>query len=1210
MSDVVTRRLWSSRVAVGSAVFIAALGLMVLLGWFFHIPSLIQLRPGLPPMTRNAAACFSLCGLALLTIVLKGPKWIAVSCAGIVSVASVLTIFEYAFRINAGIDELLGPSYLVLRVSSPGRMAPVVAISFALGSIGLLLGPNLLAKRAGLLLGLSGSMIAAAGIATSLAGVVRPSNAHEWSDVTLVAMHTAIGLWVFGFGVLALAWNLEADQSGTPRWLPISVSLGVATSTLALWQALIADGYPPFAAIPAAILICGCLMAPILGLTLYQAQRAHTQKEKLQAGERNLSLTINTIPTFIQVSRPDGSVLSVNQAVLDYYGVTLQDMQKEDFRARVYHSDDVERLHKWREEALKRPQQFEYEQRALGRDGKYRWFLVRYNPLLDDQGRVDRWFATAFDIEDRKRAEKALRSVERNLDQIINTIPTHIYVLNTEGSVQYVNQAVMDYTGLSLEDVQQEDYRDRVIHPEDFKRVRAPRAAGLRRGAPFSTEQRVLGDDGQYRWFLVRYKPLLDEQGRIVRWYVSAFDIEDRKRAEALLAGEKRLLEMVAGGNTLTSILDALCRLVEETASGCICGILLLDKSGASVQLARGPSLPPSYNEAILDWPVNPDSGPCARAFFLKEQVIVADVASDLQWDTYGWRPLALSYGLRACWSTPILSSENAVLGTFALYSHEPGGPTPQLQDVIEQMTHLAAVAIERQRDVEQLQAEQELLDLAQKSARAMAFDWYVQQEVNVWSPEQEALYGLPPGSFDGTYQSWKKLIYAPDWPTVVAAIEHAHETGNVSAEFRVMWPDGSLHWLSTNGRMFFDDAGEPLRMVGFTSDVTRRKLVEEDLRRSEAFLGQAQQVSRTGSFSWRVATDEITWSEELYRLYEFDPGMNINFELIRKRVHPEDLTLYEKMVEQARNGADDFEWHYRLLMPDQSIKYMLAVARATRDQAGQLEYIAAVRDVTARRLADEALDKARSELAHVARVMTLGALTASIAHEVNQPLSGIITNASTCVRMLDADPPNVDGARETAKRTIRDGRRAADVITRLRTLFTQKEAATELVDLNEATEEVVELSRTELERNGVILRATLADNLPVVRGDRVQLQQVILNLLRNGSDAMSSVYNRPRMLLIKTEKSADHKVQLSVQDIGRGFEPGSLNRLFEAFYSTKSDGMGIGLSVSRSIIESHHGRLWATPNDGPGVTFSFSLPCADGAGDSQSKNDDNITEQ
>ena len=499
----------------------------------------------------------------------------------------------------------------------------------------------------------------------------------------------------------------------------------------------------------------------------------------------------------------------------------------------------------------------------------------------------------------------------------------------------------------------------------------------------------------------------------------------------------------------------------------------------------------------------------------------------------------------------------------------------------------------ERKLALESLQANQELLDLAQKSAGAMAFDWYVQQEINYWSPEQEALFGLAPGTFDGTYKTWKKMMYKPDWPIVVDAIKHAHETGKVTAEYRVVWPDGSLHWLSTNGRMFFDDAGEPVRMVGFTSDVTRRKNVEEELRRSAAFLAQAQQVSRTGSFSWRVATDEITWSEQMYRIYELEPGTTITLDVIRTRVHPEDLTLYEKMVEQARNGSDDFEWQYRLLMPDQSIKYMHAVARATRDQNNELEYIAAVQDITPRRRSQEALDKARSELAHVARVMSLGALTASIAHEVNQPLSGIITNASTCVKMLDADPPNVDGARETAKRTIRDGRRAGDVITRLRALFSRKEATTELVDLNEATREVIALSRAELERNRVVTRTELADKLPLVPGDRVQLQQVIINLLRNGSDAMSDVDDRPRELLFRTEVYEDDSVRLSVQDAGTGFDPQTLDQLFRSFYTTKADGMGIGLSVSRSIIENHRGRLWATANDGPGVTFSFTIPCA-----------------
>jgi C4-dicarboxylate-specific signal transduction histidine kinase len=267
-------------------------------------------------------------------------------------------------------------------------------------------------------------------------------------------------------------------------------------------------------------------------------------------------------------------------------------------------------------------------------------------------------------------------------------------------------------------------------------------------------------------------------------------------------------------------------------------------------------------------------------------------------------------------------------------------------------------------------------------------------------------------------------------------------------------------------------------------------------------------------------------------------------------------------------------------------------MARVMAQSGGRPLFIGALQDVTQSKLAEEALDKARSELAHVARITTLNALTASIAHEVNQPLSGIITNASTCRRMLDGDPPNVEGARETARRIIRDGNRASDVITRLRALFSKKEFALEPLDLNEVAREVIALSLSDLQRDRVVLLSNLAENLPPVMGDRVQLQQVILNLLRNGADAMTTVEDRPRELLIRTDRNEDGQVQLTLKDVGVGFTPETADKLFEAFYTTKTDGMGIGLSVSRSIIERHQGRLWAAPNAGPGATFSFSIPC------------------
>jgi PAS domain S-box-containing protein len=421
-------------------------------------------------------------------------------------------------------------------------------------------------------------------------------------------------------------------------------------------------------------------------------------------------------------------------------------------------------------------------------------------------------------------------------------------------------------------------------------------------------------------------------------------------------------------------------------------------------------------------------------------------------------------------------------------------------------------------------------------------------------------------------------------------AVAHLGATGVFQPfEKEYFRKDGSRVPVLLGGALFEGSGNEG---VAFVLDLSEQKQAERALRRSQAFLEEGQRLSQVGTFSWRVATDEVTWSEQLYRIYEVEIGAPVTLDvLIRTRVHPEDISLLENTVEHARNGAHDFEWQYRLVMPDRSIKYLHGVARAIRDEHGQLEYIAAVQDFTARRLAEDAFDKARAQLTHVSRVMSLGVLTASIAHELNQPLAGIITNANTCLRMLGADPPDVDGARETARRTIRDGNRASEVIVRLRALFTKKESTTELVDLNEVTREVIALSSSSLHRNRVVLRQELADDLPAVVGDRVQLQQVILNLLLNACDAMSDIDDRSRQLTISTAGSASDQVRVVVRDAGVGLDPGTVDKLFEAFYTTKQSGMGIGLSVSRSIIERHQGHIWAAQNDGPGATFSFSVP-------------------
>ncbi|HEY4922542.1 MAG TPA: ATP-binding protein [Xanthobacteraceae bacterium] len=506
----------------------------------------------------------------------------------------------------------------------------------------------------------------------------------------------------------------------------------------------------------------------------------------------------------------------------------------------------------------------------------------------------------------------------------------------------------------------------------------------------------------------------------------------------------------------------------------------------------------------------------------------------------------------------------------------------------------------------EKLQLERSEAFLARAQGLSRTGSWHLSLRTGTiaWSRELATILGFESESESASDPLFLQRIHPEDRFRVdqirSAAIT---ERKDYDVEYRLCLP-GVIKHVHAVGNYSASDSGDP-EYIGAVMDITERKRAEEDLRRSEAFLAQAQRLSRTGSFSWRVATDEIACSAELHRIFALDTPAPVTLEAIRARIHPEDMHLIDAMILHARADARDFEYEPTLQMPDGSIKYLHLIAHGVRDQDGRLEYIGSVQDVTQRRLSEDALAKARTDLAHVSRVSSLGVLTASIAHEVNQPLSGIVTNASTCLRMLGADPPNVEGARETARRTIRDGNRASEVISRLRSLFANKGAATESVDLNEATREVIALSSSRLQRDRAILRTELADDLPPVSGDRVQLQQVILNLLQNALDAMSTVDDRPRQLVVRTERDEGDRVRLTVQDAGVGFGPQVGERLFEAFYTTKSDGMGIGLSVSRAIIERHRGRLWAAPNDGPGAAVAFSIPCV--AGDGAGRNREGI---
>jgi PAS domain S-box-containing protein len=402
---------------------------------------------------------------------------------------------------------------------------------------------------------------------------------------------------------------------------------------------------------------------------------------------------------------------------------------------------------------------------------------------------------------------------------------------------------------------------------------------------------------------------------------------------------------------------------------------------------------------------------------------------------------------------------------------------------------------------------------------------------------------------------------------------------------------DGTRAIVSSRWSVQRDARGHPVATLETNNDITERKQAEEALRRSDAYLMEAQRLSLTGSFGWNVSSGEFFWSEETFRIFGYDRTTKPSLELIIQRTHPTDIARVRQLIDSASRDGSDWEIEHQLLMPDGSIKSAHLVARAIRDESGRVEFVGAIMDVSAAKRAEQELRQAQAELAHISRVTALGELTASIAHEVNQPIAGVVTNAEAALRWLAVEPPNLDRVREILGQIVRDGMRAGDVIYRIRALIRKAPSRKAWVDVNEAVLDVITLTRSELLRHGVSLETQLAPGLPLIEGDRIQLQQVILNLILNAVEAMGGVDEGTREMRIGTGREASNGVFVWVRDFGPGLDSQSVDRLFEAFYTTKPDGLGMGLAICRSIIEAHGGRIWATANESRGAVFQFTLP-------------------
>ncbi|MGB8768398.1 MAG: PAS domain S-box protein, partial [Candidatus Korobacteraceae bacterium] len=649
-------------------------------------------------------------------------------------------------------------------------------------------------------------------------------------------------------------------------------------------------------------------------------------EEKIRQSEAELRQLVDVISQQVFVFDADWNPLFANRRELEYTGLTSEEIRSKEAVSRIFHPEDLKKLEAARERARSDGAPFETEARIRGKDGAYRWFLIRDNALRDEQGRILRWYGTRTDIEDRKRAEEEVRRGEDRLRVVIDTIPTLVWSARPDGSVDFINQRWGEYTGLSLEEGLGWKL-GAVLHPDDGARFMNEWLATLSSGEPMRIEVRVPKADGEYRWLLVRNVPLRDGLGNIIKWYGSGIDIDDRKRAE-----------------------DALRR---------------------------------------------------SEAYLAESQ----------------------------------------------------------------RLTNTCSWAVEGKN-----------------------------RELVYWSDAMYRVFGFDPQQgFPSHDRIWER-IHLEDRAAVKANSDKVfREKVDCEFEYRVVLPGGIVRHIHALGHPVLNAEGELIEVVGTDIDVTERKQAEQALRRNQAYLAEAQRLSHTGSFACNPETGKtLYWSEELFRIFGLDPQRGVpGSDDYSQLVHPEDRDRVSEGCLQGFRDKAQFSQEYRLLLHDGTVKHLHVLWHPVLDTAGELvEYVGTAADITERKRAEEERERLRqleADLAHMNRVTMLGELASSLAHEINQPIAAAITSANACLRWLAHDPPDLERARAATIRIEKDGSRAAEIIQRLRAFY-KKGAPShrELVDINKVVVEMLGLLRNEATLHSIALRTDLTPQLPPIMADRV----------------------------------------------------------------------------------------------------------------------------
>jgi PAS domain S-box-containing protein len=575
--------------------------------------------------------------------------------------------------------------------------------------------------------------------------------------------------------------------------------------------------------------------------------------------------------------------------------------------------------------------------------------------------------------------------------------------------------------------------------------------------------------------------------------------------------------------------------------------------------------------------------------------VSIEDVLADPNFEPH-WA-IAASAGFRAMQITPLINRNGELLGFISTHFRQQRRFTERDARLSLHYARQAAEMIEAKRaETARTESDLHVRQVIKGLNEYAIFMLDPAGRVVIWNEGAERIAGIEAREivgrhFSSLFEPHEVELEKPGEAMRVAVAEGRFE--DRAARIR---KDGSQYWSHMILTPLNDGAGDLQGFAGVIEDITERKRAEDELRRSEASLAEAQKLSRTGSWDWNVATGETYWSVETFRMFGVDPrDVKPSHQLFLQFVHPDDRAYVEQTFDNASREKSQFKADFRILLSDGSTKHVRSLGHPVSEGSGLAEFAGAFIDVSEQKLAEEAFRNAQAEVAQVAR-LTIDEYATSLTHEIRQSLDAIASNADFCFRLAEATRALPYEAREPLLSIIKDAGNANEVLARARQNASRSSRDKALLEVGDLILDILALASRDLKRNRITVQTELAEDLPSVSGDRIELQQALLNLVVNAIESMSEESDERRVLTIRTARDLledKEAVRIDVEDRGVGFAPEEKDRLFEAFYSTKPNSMGMGLRISRSIVEAHGGRLSASLNAGPGATFTCVLPLA-----------------